>query len=70
MYLAVEKYNRLNVFTLQNSLCFNGNILKLKELGVWALRLQPFFHFCAIFIDLNKKQKKGGRPIALDECYA
>ena len=43
MYLAVEKYNRLKVFTLQTILCFNGNILKLKELGLWALRLQPFF---------------------------
>ena len=33
MYLAVEKCNRLKVFTLQNILCFNGNILKLKESG-------------------------------------
>ena len=43
MYLAVEKCNRLKVFTLQNILCFNGNILNLKESGFCALRLQPFF---------------------------
>ena len=59
MYLAVEKYNRLKVFTLQNILCFNGNILKLKELGLWALRLQPFF-LSVLFLLTLTKSKKGG----------
>ena len=51
MYMAVEKYNRLKMFTLQNILCFNGNILKLilKELGLWALRLQPFSLSCYFY---------------------
>ena len=70
MHLAVEKYNRLKVFTLQNILCFNGNILKLKELGLWALRLQPFFSLSVLFLLTLSKSKKKGRPIALDDCYA
>ena len=61
MYLAVEKYNRLKVFTLQNILCFNGNILKLKGIGVMGITFATFFPFRAIFIDLNKKQKKKKR---------
>ena len=58
MYLAVEKYNRLKVFTLQNILCFNGNILKLKGIRFMGITSATFFPFRAIFIDLNKKQKK------------
>ena len=60
MYMAFEKYNKLKVFTLQNILCFNGNILKLKGIRFMDITFTTFFPFRAIFIDLNKKQKKGG----------
>ena len=59
MYLAVEKYNRLKVFTLHNILCFHGNILKLKGIRFMGITFATFFPFRAIFIDLNKKQKRG-----------
>ena len=65
MYLAVEKYNRLKVFTLQNILCFNGNILKLKGFRFMGFTFATFFPFRAIFIDLNKKQKKKGGDLLL-----
>ena len=69
MYLAVEKYNRLKVFTLQNILCFNGNILKLNGIRFMGITFAAFFPFRAIFVDKQKAKKKGG-PVTLDECYA
>ena len=62
MYLAVEKYNRLMVFTLQNILCFNGNILKLKGIRFIGIKFAAF-SLSGLFLLTLTKSKKKGRPM-------
>ena len=61
MYLAVEKYDTLKVFTLQNILCFNGNILKLKGIRFMGITFKNFFFPSVLFLlTLTTSKKKRG----------
>ena len=69
MYLAVEKCNRLKVFTLQNILCLTGIFWSLKN-QVYGHYVCNLFFLSVLFLLTLTKSKKRGRTIALDECYA